>query len=71
MAMFKPYRVTSSQLNSLPIVDGQYIVVTDTNQVYLDMEDNTRKLLKSEMSKEDIVSALGYTPIQFTVVETW
>ena len=71
MAMFKPYRVTSSQLNSLPIVDGQYIVVTDTNQVYLDMEDNTRKLLKSEMSKEDIVSALGYTPIQFAVVETW
>lgn len=71
MAKFKPYRVTSSQLNSLPIVDGQYIVVTDTNQVYVDLNNNTRKLLKEELTNEDIITALGYTPLQFVQVETW
>lgn len=71
MAKFKPYRVTSSQLNSLPIVDGQYIVVTDTNQVYVDLNNNTRKLLKEELTNEDIIAALGYTPLQFVQVETW
>lgn len=71
MAIFKPYRVTSSQLNSLPIVDGQFIIVTDTNKVYVDLENNTRKLLKEELTKEDVITALGYTPVQFTQVDTW
>lgn len=71
MAMFKPYRIQSSQLNSLPIVDGQFIITTDTNQVYVDLEGNTRKLLKEELTKEEVVAALGYTPLQWTQVETW
>ena len=71
MAIFKPYRIQSSQLNSLPIVDGQFIITTDTNQVYVDLEGNTRKLLKEELTKEEVVAALGYTPLQWTQVETW
>lgn len=43
MALFKPYKITSSQLNSLPIQEGQFIITTDTNKVYVDINNSTRK----------------------------
>ena len=36
MAQFKPYKVLSTQLSSLPIVEGQLVIVTDTQEIYLD-----------------------------------
>lgn len=36
MSVFKPIKCTSSQLSSLAIVDGQFILTTDTNEMYLD-----------------------------------
>lgn len=42
MAKFKPFRVLESQLNDLPIVDGQMIITTDTNKIYIDI-DTVRK----------------------------
>ena len=36
MALFKPYKITSNQLVSLPIVDGQFIVASDTGQMWID-----------------------------------
>lgn len=36
MALFKPYKITSNQLASLPIVDGQFIVASDTGQMWID-----------------------------------
>lgn len=42
MAKFKPFKVTSSQLKSLPIVEGQLIFVTDTSQTFLDINGTTR-----------------------------
>lgn len=42
MAKFKPFKVTSSQLKSLPIVEGQLIFVTDTFQTFLDINGTTR-----------------------------
>jgi hypothetical protein len=41
MAMFKPYRVSSNKLNDLPIKDGQFIITTDSAQIYFD-NGNTR-----------------------------
>lgn len=36
MALFKPYKVLSTQLSSLPVVEGQMIIVTDTQEIYVD-----------------------------------
>lgn len=38
MALFKPYRCLESQLDQLPITDGQVIFTTDTKEIYMDNE---------------------------------
>lgn len=48
MALFKPYRVTSAQLNSLPIVEGQFIFVTDTKDLYFDVSATDRLRLNAD-----------------------
>lgn len=50
MAKFKPFKVTSSQLKSLPIVEGQLIFVTDTSQTFLDIDGVTRTEFSSNQS---------------------
>lgn len=50
MAKFKPFKVTSSQLKSLPIVEGQLIFVTDTFQTFLDIDGVTRTEFSSNRS---------------------
>lgn len=47
MAIFKPYRVLSSQLSSLPVLEGQLIFVVDTQEIYLD-GGNGRTLISSK-----------------------
>ena len=43
MALFKPYRLTTvDQLNSLPIVEGQFIVVEATGDIYFDKDTTHR-----------------------------
>ena len=42
MAQFKPYKITSEQLDSLPITEGQLIFLTDTAQIFLDTSSTTR-----------------------------
>lgn len=42
MAKFKPYRVSQSQLADLPIVEGQFIVTTDTQRLYFDKDNSNR-----------------------------
>lgn len=43
MAIFKPYKIQSSQLEDLPVVEGQFIATTDTQKLYLD-KDNTDRI---------------------------
>lgn len=59
MAQFKPFKVSSSQLDSLPIVDGQFIIVSDTNQVYCDVSPTERILLIEEEIKDYIDDSIG------------
>lgn len=40
--IFKPYQILSSQLNTLPIISGQFIFTTDTNLLYIDISDSQR-----------------------------
>lgn len=54
MAMFKPYKVLSTQLSSLPIVDGQLVIVTDTQEIYLD--SNAGRILISSADTNVVIS---------------
>ena len=59
MALFKPYKVLSSQLNSLPIIEGQLIITTDDGSLYLDINNSTRqKIADDETLEFEIVNAL-------------
>ncbi len=51
MALFAPYKILSTQLNSLPIVEGQIIVTTDTQEIYFDITDTIRKKLYADNVK--------------------
>lgn len=39
---FTPFFVLSSELNSLPISEGQFIVTTDNAKIYVDVAENRR-----------------------------
>ena len=44
MALFKPYKITSDKLNSLTIREGQFIIVTDTEEIYVDKSATERMI---------------------------
>ena len=48
MAKFKPYKLLESQLDSLPIQEGQFILTTDTNKLYSDTAADTRILISPD-----------------------
>lgn len=41
--LFKPFKITKSQLNNLAIKEGQFIILTDTQEMYLD-NSNTQRI---------------------------
>lgn len=49
MALFKPYKIVSSKLDSLPIKEGQLIFVTDTKAIYLDIDSKQRIKITSNL----------------------
>jgi len=59
MANLSLFEVTQSQLNSVPIANGQLIVCTDTGNFYRDLE-NTRIALGNSVEK---VTSLPLAPI--------
>ena len=49
MALFKPYKITTAaQLELLPIIAGQFIVVESTGDIYYDKDSSTRLNLAKE-----------------------
>ena len=45
MALFKPVMVEKkADLNTVPVVDGQYVVVIDANELYLDKDTVREKV---------------------------
>lgn len=51
MALFAPYKILSSKLNSLPIEEGQIIFTTDTKEIYIDIDNSTRTKLYTDSVK--------------------
>ena len=49
MALFKPYKITANQLNSLPIKEGQLIFLTDSKVIYLDINSTQRVKITSNL----------------------
>ena len=61
MAIFKPYKITSSQLETLPIAEGQFIVTTDTNKIYLDESASSRiELIPVPTKTSDLVNDMNF-----------
>lgn len=59
MALFQPCKITSSQLNSLSINEGQLIITTDDGNLYMDVNSNTRKqIAKDGVPEYEIVESL-------------
>lgn len=45
MALFKPVMVEKkADLNTVPVVNGQYVVVIDANELYLDKDGAREKI---------------------------
>ena len=63
MAKFKPYKLLSSKLSSLPIVEGQLVLATDTKKLYFDIDSKTRILVNSD-------AVVGFTVSGKTVTYT-
>ena len=59
MAKFKPYKITESQLSSLPIVEGQLIFVTDKEAIYLDVNSTKRVKITSKLAS-DLTNDSGF-----------
>ena len=55
MALFKPYKGLSTNLKTLPIQEGRFIVTTDTEAIYLDISNEKRIRIDQEFK---IVNAL-------------
>lgn len=47
--IFKPYKILSTQLESLPIQAGQLIVTTDTHFIYIDISDTERIQIEANL----------------------
>ena len=45
MAEFKPYQILSTQLDTFPIKQGQFILTTDTKMLYVDISETERILI--------------------------
>lgn len=50
MAQFKPYKLTSAQLDGLAKAEGQLIITTDTKKIYLDTSATERILLNEDVN---------------------
>lgn len=55
MAKFKPYKVLEAQLATLPIVEGQFILTTDTKKLYFDQDASTRVLLYDNVQEQIMI----------------
>lgn len=64
-AIFKPYKILSAELDSLPILEGQYIITTDNGKQYLDIDSYTRlELNQSDNSEFKIFTWDGHGSVQ-------
>lgn len=54
MAQFKPYKILSTELDNLPILEGQYIITTDDRKQYLDI-NNTERIAINENNDYEII----------------
>ena len=59
MALFEPYKGLSTQLNSLPIKDGQLIVTTDTKNLYIDTSSSTRIRINDDYEKQSFTGTIN------------
>ena len=69
MALFKPYKITKNKLNSLPIKEGQFIIVTDTEEIYVDKSASERIKLGGGSGVTNLVNGSGTGSIKMTTAK--
>ena len=69
MALFKPYKITSDKLNSLAIREGQFIIVTDTEEIYVDKSATERIKLGGGNGVTNLVNGTGTGSIKMTTAK--
>lgn len=74
MATFMPYKILSTQLDTLPISEGQFIITTDTQLCYLDISATERVLVNEDSIEkiEEVANDLTnyYTKTELTPITT-
>jgi hypothetical protein len=56
MALFKPYKIKNSELEKLTKKEGQIIFLTDTKEIYIDMDNNSRIKINFNNTDKDLDS---------------
>ena len=74
MATFMPYKILSTQLDTLPISEGQFIITTDTQLCYLDISATERVLINEDSIEkiEEVANDLTnyYAKTELTPITT-
>ena len=63
MSLFRPYKLTKTQINNLPLSEGQCIFSTDTNELFLDINNSSRIPVVKNMVKTFSIAAAAWTQI--------
>lgn len=71
MANFTPYKILSSQLNSLPIKAGQFILTEDTQLLYADISDTERVLINEKANNTPTIYMEAEEPAAAIAGDYW
>ena len=71
MAKFAPYKILSTQLDSLPIEAGQFILTTDTQLLYADISDTERVLINEKANNTPTIYMEAEEPTAAIAGDYW
>ena len=54
--LFRPFKIAKNELNDLSISEGQFIITTDTQEMFLDISNNSRIVLGSSVGSFSIAA---------------
>ena len=61
MSLFRPYKLTKTNITNLPISEGQCIFSTDTNELFLDVNNSSRIPIVKNMVKTFSIAVAAWS----------
>lgn len=71
MAEFKPYQILSTQLDTFPIKQGQFILTTDTKMLYVDISETERILIDEKSNTAPKIYFSSTEPEDIAAGDIW